>query len=156
MSQYKAPSVVYPVARSLWAAWTMAVSWTLAAVVTLTWTGSAGPGDFSPLWAWGALLLAGLALIGSWRNANEGQLTWDGERWLWTSRAYPAGAPLSWPEVVIDMQGVMVLHMVNPAGAALILWLEARQARDRWPDLRRAICARPSNGDRPAWGAHPP
>jgi len=146
MSQYKAPTVVYPVGRSRWAAVTMVLGWAAAAGVTLAWTWAAGPGDGAPAWGWASLLLAGLALAWHWRSAPSGQLAWDGHRWLWVSRAYPVGTPLSPPQVVIDLQGVIVVRMSNPAGAALTLWLEARQEPGRWLDLRRAIHARPQGG----------
>jgi hypothetical protein len=146
MSQYKAPAVVYPVGRSRWAASAMVLGWASAIGVTLAWTWAAGPGDSTPAWGWASLLLAGLALVWHWRSAPSGQLAWDGNTWLWVSRAYPVGTPLSPPQVVIDLQGVIVVRMSNPAGAALTLWLEARQEPRHWLDLRRAIHARPQGG----------
>ncbi len=147
MSQYKAPTVVYPVGRSQWAAGMMVLGWAAAAGVTLAWTWASGPGDHAPVWGWASLLLAGLALLWHWRSAPSGQLAWDGHSWLWVSRAYPVGTPLSAPEVVIDLQRVIVVRMSNPADAALTLWLEARQEPRHWLDLRRAIYARPQGAD---------
>jgi len=158
MSQYKAPPVIYPVGRSFWAASTMVLGWAAAFGVTWAWTWAAGPGDSAPTWGWASLLPASLVLVWHWRRAPIGRLSWDGQHWLWVSRAYPVGTPLSPPQVLIDLQRVIVVRMSNPAGAALILWLEARQERQRWLDMRRAIHARPPMGgldaaDRP--GAQP-
>ena len=141
MSQYKAPPVVYPVGRSRWAASSMVLGWAMAAGVTAAWTWAAGPGDRTPAWGWASLLLAGLALVWHWRSAPSGQLSWEGNHWLWVSRAYPVGTPLSSLQVLIDLQLVIVVRMSNPAGAALTLWLEARQDPRLWLDLRRAIHA---------------
>ncbi len=159
MSQYKAPPVVYPVGRSRWAAGTMMLGWAAAIGVTLAWTWAAGPGDSTPAWGWASLVLAALAWVWHWRRAPSGQLSWDGQDWLWVSRAYPVGTPLASPQVVIDLQVLIVVRVSNSAGASLTLWLEAGQAPPLWLDLRRAIHDRPQRqasdaGD--ALGARPP
>jgi hypothetical protein len=136
----------------------MVLGWAAAAGVTAAWTWAAGPGDRMPVWGWASLVPAGLALVWHWRRAPIGRLSWDGQHWLWVSRAYPVGTPLSPPQVLIDLQRVIVVRMSNPAGAALTLWLEAGQERQLWLDLRRAIHARPHRGgldpaDRPGAGS---
>lgn len=159
MSQYKAPPVVYPVGRSRWAAGTMVLGWAAAAGVTLAWTWAAGPGDSAPTWGWASLLAAGWVLVWHWRSAPTGQLSWDGQDWLWVSRAYPVGTALLRPRIVIDLQSVIVVRLSNPAGAALTLWLDAGQAPSIWLDLRRAIHARRQRGTPDAaddWRARPP
>jgi hypothetical protein len=88
------------------------------------------------------LLLSGLAMARYWRAGPRGQLLWDGEIWLWRSRAYPAGTEVECPEIVLDAQLLIVVRMRNRAGASWVLCLQAQSDRRPWLDLRRALYAR--------------
>lgn len=147
MSQHTAPPVIYPVGPSFWAVRLMGLTWLGAAGLTLAWWSLSGPGDLAPLWGVLALLAAALALLWQWHRSPEGHLLWDAQAWMWRSRAYPCGTTLEWPQIVLDLQGVMVVRMRNRAGAGWVLWLEARHDRASWLDLRRALYATPQTGE---------
>ncbi|MCE2878031.1 MAG: hypothetical protein LW719_01060 [Comamonadaceae bacterium] len=143
MSQHTAPPVVFPVGPSFWAGRFMVLIWIGAACLTLAWWKLSGPADAGPLWGVFALLLAAVFMLWQWRRSPEGQLIWDAQAWVWRSRAYPHGTDLDWPQIVLDLQYMIVVRMRNRDGAGWVFWLEARRDRAAWLDLRRALYAAP-------------
>ena len=141
-----APAVSYPVGRGWLALATLMVAWMLTAALHLAWWLAAGPGDSAPGWGLASLGLATVGLLVYGRRVPTGQLSWDGEQWLWTSHAYPAGVPLEWPQIVIDLQGFVIVRTRNRAGASWTLWLEAGSSPTVWHGLRLALFARPDPG----------
>ena len=142
----RAPSVSYPVERGLAVTVLLATVWALAAALNLAWLQAAGSGDSAPWWGLGCLALATPGLLLYWRRVPAGELSWDGEQWLWTSSAYPAGVYLKRPQIVLDLQGVVIARTRNSAGAGWTLWLEARSNPTAWHGLRLALHGRPSVG----------
>ncbi len=141
MSQHGAPAMSYPAEPSWLAGLAMAALWLAAAALTLAWTTLAAAQAAALLGLIG-LLLSGLAMARYWRAGPRGQLLWDGEIWLWRSRAYPAGTEVECPEIVLDAQLLIVVRMRNRAGASWVLCLQAQSDRRPWLDLRRALYAR--------------
>jgi hypothetical protein len=141
MSQHAAPAMSYPAEPSWLAGMAMALLWLAAAAVTLAWA-SLAAGQAAVWLGWAGLLLSGLAMARYWRAGPRGQLLWDGQVWLWRSRAYPAGTEVDCPEIVLDAQILIVVRMCNRAGASWVLCLQAQSDRRSWLDLRRALYAR--------------
>ena len=139
----RAPSVSYPVERGPAATVLLATVWALAAALNLAWLLAAGSGDSAPWWGVGCLALVTPGLLLYWRRLPAGDLSWDGEQWLWTSKAYPAGVDLEWPQIVLDMQGFVIVRSRNSAGAGLTLWLDSRANPTAWHGLRLALYGRP-------------
>jgi hypothetical protein len=131
----------YPAEPSWLAGLAMAALWLAAAAVTLAWATLAAAQAAALLGLIG-LLLSGLAMARYWRAGPRGQLLWDGEIWLWRSRAYPAGTEVECPEIVLDAQRLIVVRIRNLAGASSVLCLQAHSDRRLWLDLRRALYAR--------------
>ena len=142
MSQHAAPPLCYPVQRSWLAGIAMAVLWLAAAAVTLAWVLIAAADQVVAFWGLMALLLSGLAMARFWMAGPRGHLLWDGQIWLWRSRAYPAGTEVQCPEIVLDAQRLIVVRIRNLAGASSVLCLQAQSDRRLWLDLRRALYAR--------------
>lgn len=139
----RAPSVSYPVDCGPAVPVLLATVWALAAVLNLAWLQAAGSGDSAPWWGLGSVALATPGLLLYWRRVPTGELSWDGEQWLWTSKAYPTGVDLKWPQIVLDLQGFVIVHTRNSAGAGWTLWLEARSNPAAWHGLRLALYSRP-------------
>ncbi|GAB3183961.1 hypothetical protein [Hydrogenophaga aquatica] len=154
-----APSVEYPVGRSVFAQGVFLVlvsAWLLGQVLwAVSLTGNPWPG------AWwfsaGAGLL--LAVWGYWRlkQPPQGRLHWvppaagsagagDGQAgaWQWFSAAYRHGTPLDRVEWVWDLQGMVLLRLRNAAGLSWWVWLERSFDPGVWDDLRRALKAHQS------------
>ena len=142
---HNAPSVHYPVGRSVFWGLVLCAIWTSGALLMGAWCYTNGSVSWRQLR--GIFVLAavgGLAGAGWWRTP-VGTLGWDGQQWLWTSRA---GAP-AWYEpggvaVALDLQQHLLLVLRTGRGPAL--WLTAEQAAwpARWHDLRRAVYSRAS------------
>ena len=142
MSQHAAPPLCYPVQRSWLAGIAMAVLWLAAAAVTLAWIAMSAADPVSATLGSIALLLSGLAMARYGLAGPRGQLLWNGQIWLWRSRAYPAGTEVECPEIVLDAQRLIVVRIRNLAGASSVLCLQAQSDRRLWLDLRRALYAR--------------
>jgi toxin CptA len=135
---HSAPSVSYPVGRSLLAGVLLLLIWLLAAAGTgLWWAQVEAPG-----WrvAAAALVLVGSGLWAawSWWHAARGSLAWDGECWNWSARGRAATGE---PQVSLDLQRCLLLRWAGTNGRDW-LWLERRERADRWDDLRRAVYSR--------------
>lgn len=146
MPMSHAPAMSYPVGRGPLALITLIVVWALAAVLHMAWWLAAGSGDSGPVWGLVSLGLATAGVLVYWRRVPIGQLIWDGEQWQWTSPAYPMGVLLEWPQIVIDLQGFVIVRTRNRAGASWTLWLEVGSSPALWHGLRLALHARPKPG----------
>lgn len=146
-----APSVSYPVGRSVFYAGLLAGcgSLSLALVIwvapSVGWQTAVGG---SILWiAWALLAFA------SWLRAPVGRLRWDAlamhpgallqspGAWSWQSAAYQDGVPLLKVERVQDLQRWILLRLHNPDGARSWVWVERARYPAKWDDLRRAVVA---------------
>ncbi len=112
-------------------------------MLTSAWWQMSAVGDLRPWLGLAALLLAGAVMARGWLRSPVGQLSWDGQHWAWESAGYLGGGVLAPPQVVLDLQGAVLLRLDNPAGASWWLWAEWRALPPRWLDLRRAVYAQP-------------
>lgn len=142
MARHHAPSVSYPVGRSFWVSALLGCLWGLAGAVTLRWWQLAAAGDPGPWLGLAACLACALVLWRGWRRTPVGTLAWDGGFWTWESRAYPGQVRVAAPEILLDLQHLILVRMQNADGASWMLWLDATTAPERWLDMRRALCAR--------------
>lgn len=115
----------------------------MAAMLTAAWWLSAAAADSRPWLGLAAVLLAGGVLVRGWQRSPVGQLSWDGQHWVWESAGYLGGGTLAPPQVVLDLQSAVLLRLDNRAGASWWLWVERAALPLRWLDLRRAIYALP-------------
>jgi hypothetical protein len=132
---HSAPSVTYPVGRSLFALWLLLLAWLAGAAALALWWGSGASG--------GRLGIAALLCLASgtwaglaWWRSPAGMLAWDGEGWSWAGGA--GGGRL---EVSLDLQRAMLVRWAG-AGASRWFWLERASRPERWDDLRRAVYSR--------------
>ena len=151
----RAPSVSHPVSRGRASTIIIASLWLAAVAANLAWISAVGPADIGPAWGISSLALATAVLLTYLRRMPTGQLSWDGEQWRWTSRAYPVGVELDRPQIVIDLQWLVIVRTRNRAGASWTLWLEARCNRPTWHGLRLALYASPALDTR-TLGPHGP
>jgi hypothetical protein len=135
---HNAPSVSYPVGRSLLAGGLVAAAWLLGALACVQWAVQ------SPVSGW-RLGMAGLALAGAagiagwtWWVAPRGTLEWDGQHWTWVGGGRTDPGAL---DTRLDLQQCLLLHFRGQAQARW-LWLERAQCTERWDDLRRAVYSR--------------
>jgi hypothetical protein len=90
------------------------------------------------------LLLGSVLLAGglAWRfggHRQVGLLRFDGQYWSWSGRASQAAARA---QVGLDLQGLMLLRLVEVGRPGRWLWLERRTDPSRWTALRRAVYSR--------------
>lgn len=148
-----APSVRYPVGRSLFCGSLLIATGVLGLVaVLLGWHhgGGASGGMVAVVWL---LWLTGS--VAAWRRQPQGVLLWrppgdpgaldkdalPDDGWFWSSAAYREGVALRRVERVYDFQAAMLLRLYNPDGASSWAWVERRSDPPRWSDLRRALWA---------------
>lgn len=155
-----APSVDYPVGRSLFWAGLLCLLGLAGVLCQVLWWRLLGPQQRSGL-LHQVLLAGGLLLCGGWAawarlawlRAPVGRLRWDalapaaGEggrsagAWRWFSVAFPDGAPLMDVSVVLDLQSRVLLRLADPGGRLRWVWAERDRDPPRWPGLRRALAA---------------
>lgn len=142
----QAPAVSYPVGRGRFSFAILVSAWVLAAALHFAWWLAAGPGDSGPRWGLVSLALATAGLLMYGRRLPCGQLSWDGQQWQWFSHGDPAGVLLEWPQIVVDLQVLVIVRGRSRAGANWTFWLEAGLSPLLWHGLRLALYARPSSG----------
>ena len=148
-----APSVSFPVGRSLWAGAVAAAIWLLGAGVAAGWLATAA---WSPRQAVALALLAatGAWAAAAWWRQPSGRLDWDGAAWCWWPAA---GVPLEGGSlrVAADLQFLLLVQW-SGAGRRSWLWLERRADPSRWAALRRAVYSRADPATQALTGAPPP
>ena len=135
---HSAPAVSYPVGRSRFHGWLLALT-VLAGVLTgWLWQRQGQP----DAWRLGlfATLLAGVSLLAvlAWRRSPRGNLRWDGQVWCWTSADSASCGVLS---VHLDLQFCLLLCLRSEVGARIWLWPERGAELALWSALRRAAFA---------------
>ncbi len=147
---HHAPSVDFPVGRSLWVGAMLVIAGGSGVVASLLW---AARGNTPAFWQIGSVMLA-IALFAwalrDWLRTPGGVLRWEGRQWRLTSAASGAGQV----RVCLDLQGLLLLQWRADNGSCAWLWLEARCSPGRWSDLRRAVYSRAASDALP--GAEPP
>jgi toxin CptA len=140
---HSAPSVSYPVGRSLFYAALAASVWLAALGVALLWCYQVD----LPGWRQGLMLALWLGtgglLLSAWRRSPGGLLRWDGESWWWETARGSVSGSLA---VHLDGQQVLLASLRPQAGALVWLWLERRSDASNWNALRRAACSPGSAG----------
>jgi hypothetical protein len=136
---HAAPSVSYPVGRSLFAAgaYGLAALAGLAAVVAWSLQTPFGLRHVAAL----AAVLACVSLAShAWLHAPVGRLAWDGEAWRWEEGGVSVAGR---PAVALDLQSRLLLRWRGEGGTRW-LWLAKTSAPSHWDALRRAVYSRAS------------
>jgi toxin CptA len=135
---HNAPSVTYPVGRSLLCAALLAALWTLAALLVAWWCQTVAAIGWRQ---WLALLALPAAAAGAWlslRAMGIGELRWDGQVWLW----HPRGAQEAMTVLLgvhLDLQRHLLVLLRPEHGLAVWCWASRKSYPERWGDLRRAV-----------------
>lgn len=136
---HSAPAVSYPVGRSRFQGWLIALAGLLGGLIGGLWlyqTEEAG-------WRHGLffLILFGAIAISvqGWRRSPRGTLRWDGQAWSWLCGEIPSNGKVA---VQLDLQLFLLLSMQTESGTRLWLWPECAGDVTRWNALRRAVFAR--------------
>lgn len=146
---HTAPPVQYPVARSRWLAFALAMYACAGGLALLAWAAVGAAAQWGWISAVAGLWVVCSALAGwFWCASLCGTLVWSGGDWTLES---PQGVALCAPcislQVHLDLQRRLWLRLQPDTGHALWLWLEWRSQPARWDDLRRAVYSRvPSGG----------
>ena len=146
-----APSVTYPVGRSLFAARLAAVLVALGLAACLAWSLQAGAG-WRPAAGLVAVLAAAVLAWQGWRRSPAGVLRWDGLAWSWEEGGRVGAGR---PEIALDLQARLLLRWRPEQGPVRWLWLERASDASHWDTLRRAVYSRASTHV-PAAGKPPP
>ena len=133
---HSAPSVSYPVGRTLFAGLLAAGLWSAGAAVTLLWLRESDAPGWRQVVGAVALGLIGVRSVLAWLRSPRGELHWDGTGWT-----APQEAGAGSLEVALDLQQVLLVRWHAPQSAHW-LWLERRSCPHRWLDLRRAVYSR--------------
>jgi hypothetical protein len=147
---HSAPSVSYPVGRSLWVAAFLLAAWGLGALACAAWAWEGGTA-FRLAAGVVAIVVAGASATGWWRRQRSGMLAWDGGGWRW-SQAHRT-SDLTAIQVVADLQAWILLRCDGESGPRWI-WAERAQLPARWGEFRRAVYS-PANPEALP-GAGPP
>ena len=149
---HNAPSVSYPVGRSLLAGLLAATAWLLGALATVLWTFQSQVDGWRLATA--GVLLVAVALISAWQwwVMPRGELYWDGQNWTWTAAGT---ADTGAAAVCLDLQQCVLLHW-RGRGRAHWFWLERAHCPQRWDALRRAVYSRVRSPALPEPGAAEP
>lgn len=122
----------------------MASIWVIgAALCGYAWLAGGGTGYWLKSVTLLALAVSGCLLVWHWCQIPCGQLTWDGECWVWQAGGKRSPEPLSGAvERHLDLQSLLLLRFRSEKGQKLWLWLDSRMAPGNWLALRRALAAR--------------
>jgi toxin CptA len=152
LSAHNAPPVVYLLGRSRFQGWLLLGLWFAGLLLVSLWVYVAQQVDWRTVFAFVAVLAAGVGAYIGTRSAPAGQLSWDGEVWRWETLIYQAGIAEFELSVVADFQHRLLLRLQNQAQAKLWLWVERQAAPERWLDLRRAVYS--PHRSTVAWSPH--
>jgi hypothetical protein len=133
---HSAPAVSYPVGRSSFHGWLLALISFAGALAGLLWRFQTNPPAwrqwiFGVIWS-GTALSAGLA----WRHSRCGSLRWDGQAWSLTGLDAPFFGEVT---VHLDLQWCLLLCLRAENRWRRWIWLERGGEPTRWNALRRAV-----------------
>jgi len=135
-----APSVTYPVGRSLFAGRLAAALVLVALAACLAWSLQATAG-WRQLAALAAVLACGALALRGWLRSPTGVLRWDGQGWSWEEGGEVDPGQ---PEIALDLQARLLLRWRADQGPVRWLWLERTSDASHWEALRRAVYSRAS------------
>ena len=138
---HAAPSVTYPVGRSLFAGGCYAVAALAGLGVTVAWILQADTPGWRHALGLAAVFACGAFALASWWRSSKGWLHWDGDGWRWEEGA-DVGA--GHPETALDLQNRLLLRWQPETGRVRWLWLERARDPVHWQALRRAVYSRAS------------
>jgi toxin CptA len=133
-----APSVSYPVGRSLLAGSLLLAAWLLGLVACTVWAWQGASASRLAVAA-AACLAAGAWTGWWWHRQPSGLLAWDAGAWSWS-----AGGPeveSGSVKVQLDLQSLLLLRF-TAQGDGRWLWVERARLPGRWDALRRAVYSR--------------
>ncbi len=137
---HSAPAVSFPVGRSRFQGGLIGLLIACGVLTVTAWSLQADA------LGWRHGLAASVCLATSvwaaWHgwHTPKGSLAWDGAAWYW---AVDAQSSVVAPEVVIDLQQLVLLRLRDPAGAFVTwVWLDEALNPLRWVALRRALYTR--------------
>ena len=139
MISHNAPPVVYPLGRSRFQGWVLAVLWFAGLLLLLDSLRVQAPIGWRTFATLVSVVVAGVAARTGWKNSPIGLLAWDGQLWRWEGPGYQSGVVEQKLLVIFDFQNLLMIQLENPAKARLWLWAERNTAPERWLDLRRAV-----------------
>ncbi len=147
---HDAPSVSYPVGRSVWAGAMAAALWLAGLAGVLLWSAQPQVAPWRLALAWTAVAAAAVVVLRTWWRPPRGTLAWDGAAWTWTP---DGGTPVAGElQVALDLQRLLLLRW-RGSGDRGWFWLD-RGSSERWDELRRAVYSRARPAALP--GAEPP
>ena len=137
-TMHKAPTVDYPLGRSRFQAFTLALVFFCVVSVDGTWFYLAADFGWRQWLGLAVTLVALLAALRAWHVSSSGILRWDGQSWSWET----AGSrSMGTVRATLDLQRFLLLCFCADAGTRQWLWLEQSRAANRWSALRRAVYA---------------
>lgn len=142
-----APSVCYPVKRTVRTACLYGTCWLLGCLATVAWLVAVPriavvPHGLMALW----VFISGAVLWCRWMEQPSGSLGWDGQHWRWHGRDCSAELPEGALAISLDLQQMVLVRFVPAAGKNLWLWLDATLEPAFWHSLRCALKSRPTAG----------
>lgn len=135
---HDAPAVTYPVGRSSFQGLLILSIWLLGAMAVAAWLYTA-PSAGRAVLAMGLSLATGCLALVAWWDTPQGALQWQSGEWLLDRGGH---ARVGQPDVVMDLQGQLLLIWQPDQGTPAWLWLERGRQPAQWDDLRRAVHAR--------------
>jgi toxin CptA len=145
---HSAPAVSFPVGRSRFQGWCLALIWLAGTAACVFWSittrVNGSPADWRSYLALFVVVGTGAVALRAWQQTPRGVLRWDGQLW-WLEPAVPSAvAPVTGALAVhLDFQFVMLLSLRTGQGGLHWLWLDQQGATStsRWSALRRAAHA---------------
>ncbi len=140
-----APAVNYPVVRSLFAAWALAVLWAIGAFCALTFAAN----DRQHPWVFVLTLLTclvfGLVALDHWRKLPVGVLVWNRKQWQFAFAGSSSAKPVELIRVSVrlDFQSTMLACFHTSTGRRIWVWLGEGKDGTKWRKLRQAIFSKP-------------
>lgn len=137
---HSAPAVSFPVGRSRFEAWLTGSVILCGFLVVSIWCLQVDALGWRHWLAVAFWLVTAWMAAWHWWHTPKGSLAWDGAAWYW---AVKTQSLMVAPEVVMDLQQLVLLRLRSPADARVTwVWLDQALNPLRWVALRRAIYAR--------------
>ena len=133
---HSAPSVTYPVGRSRFQGWFIALTGLIGVLTGLLWHQYADLTGWRPWLFAGTLIFSCVCAFYAWYCSPQGELRWDGQGWRWTSKEVALSGSVT---AHLDFQNLLLLSMHLTTGERIWLWPERVTDATRWNALRRAI-----------------